>query len=179
MQVLALQALQPLLLCSSTLSSQHSILLAALLADPSTPSALQLQAVATASELIAAAPARNQLLVQKLEQLVLQGLAAADSCGGGGSSSSSRCDVLAAAAGVYAVLLLHEKLLLAAVSWSVVAAGLLAPESLQVGKGTVSLFGVILPPNWVLSLFSNPYAAVSTAGPLQDLVDGSEVVAAR
>lgn len=173
MQVLALQALQPLLLCSTRLSSQHSIVIAALLADTSTPAAVQLQAVVVAGDLISAAPAYNQQLIQKLEQLLLNelnhstssaapaGMQAAgmqtattqattqaamqatelqtamqavgmQAVATQSSSVSSKSDVWSAAAGVYAVLLLREKLLLAATSWSVIAAGLLASQELQV-----------------------------------------------
>jgi hypothetical protein len=80
--VLALQALQPLLLVSPALSQQHSTLLEALLADPCTPAALQLQAVTAASQLIAARPAQSQGLVLQLEQLLLRGLAAAAAAAG-------------------------------------------------------------------------------------------------
>ncbi|KAF6254508.1 hypothetical protein COO60DRAFT_1642297 [Scenedesmus sp. NREL 46B-D3] len=76
-QVLALQALQPLLLVSPALCQQHSTLIEALLADPSTPAGLQLQAVTAAGQLIAARPAQSQGLVLQLEQLLLRGLAAA------------------------------------------------------------------------------------------------------
>jgi hypothetical protein len=81
LQVLALQALQPLLLVSPSLSQQHSMLLEALLADPGTPAALQLQAVTAASQMVAARPAQSQGLVLQLEQLLLRGLAAAARAG--------------------------------------------------------------------------------------------------
>jgi len=91
LQVLALQALQPLLLVSADASNQHSSSIAALLTDTHTPPALLLQAVSTAGALVSTRPAQSSVLVQHLEQLLLTALTAvAPGC----SSSPRGCSSL-------------------------------------------------------------------------------------
>jgi hypothetical protein len=150
-QVLALRALQPLLLVSADMSSKHQALLSSLLGSSSTPAALQLQAVATTGAVVACRPAQHSHLVRQLEQLILYH--PADSAAicpttagaeGVQASAPSICRLLAhggnatmaavacAAAGVYCQLLLQQKLLLAGNSWAVIANGLLADGQSQV-----------------------------------------------
>lgn len=158
-QVLALQALQPLLLVSADLSTQHNSSIAALLTAADTPAALLLQAVISAGGLISARPAESSVLVSHLETLLLNALAAvsgndADGCNtapchrrstsasstgaaarqheGSGVSVPTAAAAVVAAARWYCHLLLSEKLLLTGYSWGVVAAGLLATGPLQV-----------------------------------------------
>jgi hypothetical protein len=146
MQVLALQATEPLLLVSAQLASQHSSTLAALLTGPHVPPALSLQAVATAGTLITTRPAESSILVQHLEQLLLKALATAgsssSSSGRGGDDGQqhrvqgsgmeqqqwSAAAAAVAAAKWYCRLLLSEKLLLTGYSWGIVAQGLLADD---------------------------------------------------
>jgi hypothetical protein len=168
LQVLALQAAEPLLLVSSQLASQHSSTLAALLTDPHVPSALSLQAVATAGTLITTRPAESSQLVQHLELLLLKALATADSssstsvCSSGGSGVAGQqprahdigmeqqqqwSAAAAAAAAVpaakwYCRLLLSEKLLLTGCSWGIVAQGLLADGPMKVCSGIAGCVGV-------------------------------------
>lgn len=135
-QVLALQALQPLLLVCGRAAGEHMCVLVRLLAGPGTPPALQLQVVTTAGALISARPVQSRPLVKQLQQLLLR------RCSPGTAAICSQQEqhqqqhatapaVAAAAAGVYCQLLLQQKLLLAADSWAVVAAGLLARDGLE------------------------------------------------
>jgi hypothetical protein len=86
--VLALQALEPLLLLSADATRQHGGCIATILSSAAgnaaagTPAAphplLLLQAVASAGAVVAARPAQGAPLVTLLEQLMLAALAAAD-----------------------------------------------------------------------------------------------------
>jgi hypothetical protein len=144
--VLALQALEPLLLVSADLSKRHSSSLAALLLPHSTglqpqPAALLLAAVGTSGRLITARPAESSVLVQHLEELMLCALAEGFSEGQLAGAEVPAAVAAAAAAAVpaavaaarwYSQLLLSEKLLLTGRSWGLVAAGLLAEGRMQV-----------------------------------------------
>jgi hypothetical protein len=144
--VLALQALEPLLLVSADLSKRHSSSLAALLLPHTTglqppPAALLLAAMGASGRLITARPAESSVLVDHLEQLMVCALA-----DGGGDGQLAGAEVATAPAAAvpaamvaavaaakwYSQLLLSEKLLLTGRSWGLVAAGLLAEGPVQV-----------------------------------------------